>query len=268
MNLFEFYRDVALRYQEEHLGIRMSSERHRVLLDKLYEVQTSYFGFDPPEYTDPDILVAYTLHFAPKHAVIWRCIGQRLNFEDDGADWALNSIGTGPGSEVFGLVCALPPSSNIGVSVVGLERQDAWRDVFEIARDEYRLRTGTPLNALLTNTPTELAPDGQVIGSLVLSEAMKRGDVVKLIEGIRANTTSNETWFLDYNYPIQISENVKEFVDAPLKRAGFRCNFSGLKDDLALSEAIRSEMDACDPLYCRRQIKDSQPLTLYTINLR
>lgn len=269
LNLFEFFRDVALRFQQEHLGIqRMSQARHDHLHEVLYELEKAYFNHAAIEYDDPDRMIAYTMHFAAKHAVVWRTLARKFSVEEDeSVDWTLNSIGTGPGSEIFGMLCGLPGVEDLNVFFVGLERELAWRELFEIAREEFILRTGVDLTGFVTNDSANLRRNGQTIGSFVLSDAARRSEAGQLLQDIRDLTDGDEAWFLGFDiYPT--GPGTTEFVNAPLKRAGFRANFTQLKAEKEYPDAVRAEMDGCDPLFCKRQIKDQLPLTFYRVRLR
>lgn len=268
LNLFEFYRDVTLRFQKQHLGISMDRDRHDALHTHLHAVQKSYWDGLPPKYDCSDTIISYGLHFAPKHAVIWRTIGRRMRAAKDQVSWELNSIGTGPGSEIFGLLCGIPNVEKIKISFVGLDREVAWDPLFEIALEEFRSRTGVDIDGFLTNDPKNLLPGGQVIGSLVLSEAMKQGQAIDLMKGIRDVTTSTKAMFLDFNYAIEVSPNEKKFIDNVLRHGGFPTDPAKLREDLSLAEEIRLEMKNCSPLFCKRKINDKLPLTLFTVQLR
>lgn len=271
MNLFEFYRDVALRYQEECLGCPMTPRRSRELDEKLAEVQASYFGCPPPTYVNPTALVAYTLHFAPKHAVIWRQLAASFTWDEEpapGFEWKVNSIGTGPGSEVFGMLCGLPGPQDMTASVVGLEIADVWRDVFDIAIDEFNQRSTRTVTGFLTNDASNLHAEGDVVGSLVLSEEAKRGGIVKLIENVRDNTNAKTALFLDYNYKIGPTEETKRWLKDPIVEAGFPCWDERIKDAEALALILQAEADGCSPLYCARSFNHVQPFNFYRVKLR
>ncbi|OJU62517.1 MAG: hypothetical protein BGO01_08555 [Armatimonadetes bacterium 55-13] len=269
LNLFQFFQDVALRFQAECLGINgIDGARHNVLNQELTHLKEAYFAEDGIEYDSPDRMVAYTLHFAPKHAVIWRCMAQRFTSSGEGEDWKLNAIGPGPGSELFGILCGLPDAENLNIDFVGLEREGAWRDLFEIAREEFILRTGLKIDGFLTNDPKNLEPEGQVIGSLVLSDAARHGELVKLAQDISGATSSGEGWFLDFNYKVPMGNGTREFLNQPLRRAGFATRDDPLKDDLQLAKAIRDEMADCNHLYCTRPVKENLPLNFYKVRLR
>ena len=94
LKLFTFFRDVALRYQETELGItQMSPSRTQALSIARSELQSAYGRQDAVDYSDPDRLIAYVLHFAPKHAVIWRELAGTYEWRGkSGKRWLWNDV--------------------------------------------------------------------------------------------------------------------------------------------------------------------------------
>jgi hypothetical protein len=256
-----------LQYQSEHHGITgIDHARHGTLNSELSVLQKAYFSHQPVDYDTCERIVAYALHYAAKHAAIWRSIASIMKIEGQD-EFVLNSIGTGPGSEVFGMLCGMPGIEALQVRFVGLEREGAWRDLFEIARTEFAAKTGIILNGFLTNDPRNLEREGVTIGSFVLSDAARRSEVGTLLTAIREAVAVQEVYFLDFAV-YTTSDGTSEFVTVPIQKAGFKVTVSSLNDDHTISKAIRQEMDRCRPIYCRRPIRDNLPLKLYRVQLR
>jgi hypothetical protein len=185
---------------------------------------------------------------------------------EDGVVYRINSLGTGPGSEIFGMLCGTPGVPKPNVEFVGLEREEAWRDLFEIARDEFAARTDVLLDGFLTDEPTHMHDRGFTFGSFVLSDAARRAESASLVQSVRDTTSVDRAFFLDFS-KYSTSPESSDDAGNPLRRAGYRVDAKKMADP-SISILIRREIAACNPIYCKRNIKSELFLTMYTVHLR
>lgn len=264
LNLYAFYRDVALRFDREVLGNGpMTPARHARLHQVLSDLQTAYFQDGAIDYSDPDRIVAYTLSFAPKHALIWRELAKQWTLSSD--RWRLNSIGPGPGSDIIGMLCGVPGADQVTVDIVGLEAEESWRQMLDFTRETFLDLTGMSFELLMTKDSDYLHPEGQIIGSLVLTDAARNGTLANLLSDICRCTAKSEMWFLDFptfTCPQSGKSNIKEAI----RKCGLDCRWSYVPDlNLGIKEVIAGQIDSCDPIYCKRTVSDEPKVSLFKV---
>jgi hypothetical protein len=270
VNFYQFFRDVALEYQMDQKGISGINKARAIQLESsLHNLQSAYFGCDPVSYSDLDRRLAYTLNYAPKHAVIWRELVQNKKLVNSWArEWNLNSIGPGPGSDVFGILAGSNLQFGDTVTISGLEEEETWRDLFEIASKKYRKETGIQLEVFQTNKCSFLNPRGQVFGSFVLSDAARSRKLGKLLEELVGVTGDETAQFLDFPLFTEGPDGSAFLIDK-IRALGFKCTRTPLPQmSLNLKEAISKEMSGCQPLYCQTSIKEEPKVDLLTVTLR
>lgn len=212
--------------------------------------------------------MAYVLHFAPKHAVIWKRLAAAYSWTGRShGRWQWNDIGAGPGSEVFGLLCGLPDLKETTFDVVAVDQEGAWRDVFEIARDIFIKRTGTEFDALYTNDIRNIHPRGQTIGSFCLSDAGRNGSIAGLLSGLGATSEIKECRFLDF--PSYKAGTGTVYVNKAVSASGFACSYDHLPDmKLNLSDAINAEIADCPTVYCAAKVNAEPLANMHRIRLQ
>lgn len=183
MNLFELFRDATLTYMAANgtpnrVTPQLDARLRNVVLP---EIQQSYFNATSPDYSGLERRLAYCLHLAPRHAVIWRhYVRKSESFLLEKSK--LNSIGTGPGSEVIGILAACEHHPGSIVEVVCLEREATWREMFECVVNEFNRRSSFELVATFTDDPDNLIPGAPVVGSCVLSELGRERRITSFYE--------------------------------------------------------------------------------------
>lgn len=222
-------------------------------------LRAAYGRGEPVDYSDWKRRVAYLMHYAPKHAVIWRQYAQGRKIAENG-NIRLNSVGTGPGSEIIGWLEGTTWRAPGTLHLVCLEAEEGWREILEIVLDEYQTRAGRAINNLMTNTPANLMAQQRVIGSFVLSDLGRQDSLDSFVHGLAQHIGPARGLFLD----------APAFRDAAgdshLISQCVACGYTHLPSDgFHCMQAINDEMDACDPIFCYHRIVSEPSLNVFRI---
>lgn len=251
MNIYEFFRKVAVQYLANH-GISPEDESVRVSWESL---RSAYWSAEKPDYGDAITCAAYALCYAPKHAIMWRELTLRFpaKFRDNKL---YNSLGTGPGSELIGLL----EGANSGrrrVEIRCLEPEETWREIFELVCAEYSRERDCFLDVQYSRNPDVLTR-GPVIGSLVLSEVGRHGSIKEYLDQIGRYVAPAVGFFLDF-------PSCPRTGGANLDIRGHLQSKATYIPDLhiGLWKTINQEMRLCRPLYCERKLREEPKMCIY-----
>lgn len=214
--------------------------------------QADCFSHESLAYSELDRRLAYGLHFAPKHALIWRRYLNEMPNSSLRKCTRFNSIGTGPGSEIIGILEASDVPNASEIEIVCLEREQEWREIFESVMSTYLLRSNLKVSWTYTDDPQHLLVGAPVVGSCVLSELGRerritsfRKAIFKRVGGVRAR-------FLDF--PSFPRDDGTKYIEDIIPG----CKVIKLYEkDWNLMGELNAEMNACQPCHCRvPQIKE------------
>lgn len=175
MNFFDLYNRAGRRYlAASSTPIHVTPRLRRELSDALGEVLDAFYRPQPITYSNLQRL-AYSFHYAPKHATIWE-LGIRGYNSRHAGSLRFNCIGPGPGSEIFGLLEANRPASGSVVHVCCLETEPGWRGIFDAACAEYYAWTGVQIVRTDATSARDLWRGALTLGSLVVSDVVRHGE--------------------------------------------------------------------------------------------
>ncbi|MFM9872278.1 MAG: hypothetical protein ACKVQS_02290 [Fimbriimonadaceae bacterium] len=251
INFFDFYKSVALDYQKQVLGIStFTPELIAQYRDTQVDLGAKYFKNASIDYSDPITRIAYTLHYAPKHATVWRELAKSFSWKKAvPREWSLNSIGPGPGSDIFGMLSAIPKLDGVQISVFGLEEEEGWREIYEIARDKFIELSGRPFESIMTNNLVNLNRSGQIIGSFVLTDAARNNSAKLLLQGLSNFSNSPNAMFLDFSSYLCPVTGESIYISNLINEVCRNCKWDYLPEThSSLGDALRQDVDSSSGL--------------------
>ena len=196
MNFFELFSTATERHIARNLkpnAIDSALEAHlSVVRDNL---MSSFYRQEKIDYTRNDHQIAYSFHYAPKHATMWFLYSQTLPKPYCGLRF--NSIGTGPGSEVFGIVEAHRPAHGTVVEVCCHEENPLWTPIFNEVAVLYEQQTGVRVARTDAATIGDLWSGVPTIGSLILSEVGRSQYILDFLHELGKSVRPSNGLFLD-----------------------------------------------------------------------
>lgn len=205
----------------------------------------------PISYSDPTARLAYTLSYAPKHAIIWREYVLR-GAPPFSFPLQMNSIGAGCGSEIVGIMEGLRLLFGTGTAEWRFhDTEPGWLPILTRVVQHYQQATGCHLNCDGVSDLAGLWPRSQTVGSMVLSEIRKHPGYRSFRSNVKTAIGPCDGYFLDIS--LCTLEKGQEFLDKlygfgylPLSRAEWR-----------LAQTMNAEIDACSPAWLlERQAKE------------
>ena len=124
MNLYAFFRNVVLRYLSQEA---LTHAQVTAFNASLKVIKQGYRNHFPIDYSDETTRLAYMISFAPRHAIIWREYVAKSAPTFTQFPLSMNSIGTGCGSEIIGVLEGLRILGHSGDSNWKcLDREPTW----------------------------------------------------------------------------------------------------------------------------------------------
>lgn len=243
MNLFELFRDAALDHLEEVSGSRLVSAD---LMDQLHHehgvLSAAYDDAKEIKYDTLERRLAYTMFYAPKHAYLWKTYAN-CNW-DPRKILRLNSLGTGPGSELVGLAEAFRTRGLGAVEAVCLEREDAWRFIAHRVFRRYEA-LGVRFSVLWVVDSSNFRRNQHVVGSFVLSELARQGALDLLRSQMTGSVGPALATFID---GAAVKTNTGKHLLSNLAGQDRWDHFES-RGWLSKDE-INTAWNECDPKYC------------------
>jgi len=246
VNLFDFYQEVTLRYLRQNHGLSgISKQLEQRLCNELARLRQDYRKGIPIDYSDKHRRVAYALHYAPKHAVIWReyahLFGHTANQNLD-----LNLLGPGPGSELFGWLEGIDWANPGAVAIACIEKEKSWLEFLQCATAMYQETTGIAIKGTFSTDSSKMIKGAHLLGSFVLTDMGRSGELHTLGRLVASANRPLTATFLDA--PAYTNKQGATCLVSTEPALGFT-SLKGYGPDLRA--AILREMDACKPLCCR-----------------
>lgn len=236
MNLFDLFSEAADVFARSRaLNVTGGSA-------ELSALAQAYYGAAAVDYSSDLRKYVYLKSYAPKYALVWRTYIRLKQpwIMDERAVWQFNSIGTGPASEVIGVMESMNwAGKSPRTEVVCLESERTWDEVGKIVAELYRIKTGRDLALFYTDDVGRLIRRGEVFGSMVVSDMARAGTVQKSMAAIQSSVTPAKGLFLDtiqYTTPHGATARVSDQIAA---YRGWFVNFN----QEGLGEVMRSEME-------------------------
>lgn len=210
--------------------------------------QRDCFSSESLSYEGLNRRLAYGFHFAPKHAVVWRRYLLSPMKSPLRTYKRFNSIGTGPGSEIIGILEASLVPKDEKVEIVCLEREQEWREIFEAIMETYLDRSGRNVDWTYTNDPEHLMKGAPVVGSCVLSELGREKRISSFLEEMREQVGPVRARFLDF--PSFPRETGTRYIEDAIPGCSVIKIYERGWD---LRGELNAEMDNLEPCYCKVQ---------------
>ncbi len=267
LNFFKLFQDATVKFLNSHHGVPICGNLENLLNVEFNILQKLYYDEAQIDYTSVGRMASYSMHFAPRHAVIWR---QWLRSVDKSSLFnaeRLNSIGTGPGSELIGIAAAskLPPGSSI--EVMCLERNEGWRELLDIVITDFNSQSPVKIKHTFTDKVERLFVGAPVIGSCVLSEFGRDKKIVSFLEQI-ANVVGNVRGrFLDFpQYPV---DGKTPFIEDVINRYAPTCEIHKLKEETwGMQAAVADEQGSCTPLLISYRVSKPPGLRMHLFRFK
>jgi hypothetical protein len=258
-NLFELFHAAVLRY----LGVKSLTPRQRSTIESAFATLTAQYGGSARiDYSSEACRLAYTLHFAPKHAIAWR---EYMRFGNRGANGnlQLNSIGTGPGAEIIGIFEGASWKGGNTSRWRCYDAESGWGEILRAVIEEYRSRTGIGAMIEEVSSVDKLHKGKFVVGSFLLSELVKQPNHKSFRSIITKAVGPTSGIILDVT-KCRLEDGNNEFIS---KMFGF--NFDNLKGmGIQLKDIVNQEMNSCGNSCCRRPIVFEPSLNMFRPDFR
>lgn len=266
MNLFDFYRSVALRWMGK---TSFSAADIREISKAYHQLCSDFHGDKPVSYVADEAKLAYLLVFAPRHAIYWRHYCREKQFRGF-SGMTLNSVGTGPASEVVGFLegatLLVEHDENdkpvpFVVNLTACDTEVTWRPVQDAVAQEYR-RTGRVINPRWTNDVANLLPATVTLASYLLSDLARQNAIEACLSAMRDSVKPTLGIFLDTatfkreDKELYVSREIPDGFDRKFDQIGV-----GLKD------IANKELDACATHEFKKPLDQDPALNAFFMRL-
>ena len=259
MNIFHFYYSVVLRY----IGQERLSQEQSAAIELAFKTLRSQFGkSDKIDYSDDMSRLAYMLHYAPKHAIMWREYMRKKNTVAS-RNLTVNSLGTGPGSELIGIMEGVRSGEDVTWSWFCHDSESGWLPLLSTVAEEYAKVTNVPFVVNLVDDVSGLSRGNLVIGSFLLSEIVKQPEYRKFQKVLKEAVGPTVGRFLD------ITKCRLEDGSEPFLSDVYRFGFENLKkSEVPLKEVINNEMATCGHSHCMYSLPYEPSINMFLPDLK
>jgi len=243
MNLFDLFQEAALDHLEEETGSRtVDDDLRRRLCDQMNQLSKVFRGPDPIRYDSLERRLAYTMYYAPKHAYLWKFYAR--------AQWEprkilrLNSLGTGPASELIGLGEAMRDRGLVRIEARCLEREHTWRRLAHRVFYRYTEVSPVSIRREWVSDSQNFMPRWHLVGSFVLSELVRDGAISSLVPAMRQRIPGSRATFID-ELMVMVATGSKYLRD--IVKPDAWCAFSklGIECEVEINRAWQASSRIC-----------------------
>lgn len=172
INLFDFF-DEAAEILAKNIGLDLTNCN-----GELESLRGSYGGCVAVDYSSALRKYVYLKNYAAKHALVWRVYISKMYSDwslEDNEKIGLNSIGSGPASEIIGIAESMEWGQDAQLKVTCLEGDLGWATAGRIVADLYRNKTKRIIELNYTDKAADLLREGLVVGSMVVTDLARAG---------------------------------------------------------------------------------------------
>jgi hypothetical protein len=198
VNLFDLFREAVFDRLHEEREVRELSPEARERIQEAYACITKgFFGPAPVDYSEPNRRIAYSLHYAPKHAYLWRRYARTVWTPPTQASVILNSLGTGPASEIVGLADAYRGWGLNRLTAYCYDRLDAWCRLAQAVVARYSQTTGFEIELNWVSSIDSFCQGRHLVGSFVLSEVIRQQKIGSFLDCLASAVPGASSTFLE-----------------------------------------------------------------------
>lgn len=241
--MFDLFQEAALDHLEEETGSRTVGDNLRGrLCDQLDQLAKAFRGPDPIRYDSLERRLAYTMYYAPKHAYLWKSYARAL--WEPRKILRLNSLGTGPASELIGLAEAMRDAGLVRIEAQCLEREHTWRRLAHRVCYRYTEASHVSIRREWVSDSQSFTPRWHLVGSFVLSELVRDGAIRSLVPAMRQRIPGSRATFID-GLSVMVATGSEHLCDIVKPDAWFAFSKLGIECEIEINRAWQASSRIC-----------------------
>jgi hypothetical protein len=263
MNLFQFYQEAAINFATNtKLFNDYDDEVNSATIREIRKLQKAYQEDATVSYVDPFTRFAYCMHFAPKHAVIWRYLTRTLQ-SSYGDNVCLNFCGFGPASELIGVLEGCNLEDGASFDIAAFDSESGWNDIGTHIVETYSDKRGISIRCNYSSFADNLHPQTMMFGSFILSDMARSGQLGNIRSLVPSEKRPLQAQFLDF--PMYTDkQNKRVLLSNTLNCAWMSLKNRGLNP---LPDVI-NEYENCDSIRCDIGIPSKLSLNVFFMDFK